>query len=898
MLDAVTMPAAIVSLQGKVLKVNERWQTNGEGCLGLDDKLVEGSNYVELLRTLTGPNQETAQFLADRIGELARGEITDLDEHLTGLTGEPPQRKWKHIRGRTLTYDGERLLLLMKEDTTRAHHMEEALRQSESRYRSVVEDQQEMICRFLPDTTLTFVNGAYCRYFELQPEDLIGRKFVELIPENEHCSVYDGLKALTPDQPWATYRHQVIDPRGDAVWQEWTNRAVFGDDGSPTEFQAVGRDITSLVEAQQALRDSEQRFREIVEGGLDAIIVYEPCRDKDGRIEDMIIVDMNSGIVDMLNIAREQLLGQRLLTVFPHVTQSGFLARAIEVIETGRGIDIEVEITPDHPGWGLVEARWQRQQYVPVGDGIAVLIRDISESKRAEQIIIQQRQETQTILDSVPAFIFYKDSNNRILRVNRAVSDAAGLPVDQIEGRHTAEVYPDDADAYYQDDLKVIRSGQPKLNYVEPLTNPDGQMRWVRTDKVPVFNDDHEVTGIIVIASDVTALKQANEQLALSEQRYRSLFYRVPVAVWVEDCTAMASRLNLLRSQGVADLADYLAHETKVKSELLALTSVRRVNQACHDLYHTVSRDDFLQAVKAERLPGVDEMLEQKLKAIWDGTLSVEFEMETQWRFARPRDFHCRYEIAQGDDGLPDYSQVIVVVLELTEQRLRQFDLARAEQAERERRRLGHELHDTLGQQLTGLNMLAEGLRRRMEAKALPEAERVAELAGLVAEANSEVRRLIRGATPEPVSAEGLESALQNLAESLSAVHEMPVDFHCPTMVRVGSDEVATQLLFIAREAAHNAAKHARASRVDIRLEQVDGFLTLSVEDDGVGIAATQGITTIAEAGRDAQEKGYGREIMDYRARSIGGSLMIDSAKGGGTRVCCALDFPDALENS
>src|SRR4029078_50687 len=93
---------------------------------------------------------------------------------------------------------------------------------------------------------------------------------------------------------------------------------------------------------------------------------------------------------------------------------------------------------------------------------------------------------------------------NNIVRVNRLAAEWAGLPQSQMEGRSTYELYPDEAEGYYQDDLEVIRSGGPKLGIVEQGAGAGGGKHWVRTDKIPYRNADGEVVGVIVFAVDLT----------------------------------------------------------------------------------------------------------------------------------------------------------------------------------------------------------------------------------------------------------------------------------------------------------------------------------------------------------------------------------------------------------
>ncbi|MEJ5294359.1 MAG: PAS domain S-box protein [Fimbriimonadales bacterium] len=120
-------------------------------------------------------------------------------------------------------------------------------------YESVVEDQTELICRWKPDGTLTFVNGAYARYFGKSREELVGVNFLIYLPEEEREVIHQVVSQLTPEKPFHTYTHRVIAPDGSVRWMEWTDRALFDAEGNLVELQSVGRDITEQKQAQEQI---------------------------------------------------------------------------------------------------------------------------------------------------------------------------------------------------------------------------------------------------------------------------------------------------------------------------------------------------------------------------------------------------------------------------------------------------------------------------------------------------------------------------------------------------------------------------------------------------------------------------------------------------------------------
>jgi PAS domain S-box-containing protein len=181
-----------------------------------------------------------------------------------------------------------------------------ALRRSEARYRAIVEDQTELICRFLPDGAYTFVNGAICRGLGRSAEDLVGYSFWNFVPAEGHAAVREYLSSITPSRPVASREQEVVAPPGNVRWQHWTTRGFFDDQGAVIEYQAVGRDITERKRAEdehrqlesqrqieRVLRASEERFRSLADNapvliwmsGLrnEAVYFNKPWLDFTGR---------------------------------------------------------------------------------------------------------------------------------------------------------------------------------------------------------------------------------------------------------------------------------------------------------------------------------------------------------------------------------------------------------------------------------------------------------------------------------------------------------------------------------------------------------------------------------------------------------------------------------------
>jgi PAS domain S-box-containing protein len=150
---------------------------------------------------------------------------------------------------------------------------EQSLERSKERYKSILEDLPDLICRYKPDTTITFVNDAYARYFGRPEGELLGTSFLVLIPQESHAYVREKIASLNRNNPFITMEHGVITPDGQRRWQVWTDRALFDSSGMLTEIQSIGRDITEQKIAGEAQENSRRFLQTIMDGVSEPIIV-------------------------------------------------------------------------------------------------------------------------------------------------------------------------------------------------------------------------------------------------------------------------------------------------------------------------------------------------------------------------------------------------------------------------------------------------------------------------------------------------------------------------------------------------------------------------------------------------------------------------------------------------
>jgi signal transduction histidine kinase len=219
---------------------------------------------------------------------------------------------------------------------------------------------------------------------------------------------------------------------------------------------------------------------------------------------------------------------------------------------------------------------------------------------------------------------------------------------------------------------------------------------------------------------------------------------------------------------------------------------------------------------------------------------------------------------------------LVCTVREITNQKALEQEIL--EISNREQRRLGSDLHDGLGQELTGLSLLLKGLEMQLAREAQQYSSQVTKISDLLARAIQSTRSLARGLAPVNLERGGLPEALKHLVARCTDMYSLDVSFSNAGQKLPDLEEgAATHLYRIAQEATTNAARYARAKSIAIDLRTTGRKLQLSITDDGIGLTA----------GLAHGRPGMGLKIMEYRARMLGGTLNFDEP-GTGTRIVLA----------
>lgn len=379
------------------------------------------------------------------------------------------------------------------ENITARKKAELALKASEARYRAVVEDQTELICRILPDSTITFTNGAWCKLFRRKREDVLGKKLTALIPFEYHDLLFSYLRNDKECKNMKPFVHRVAYPSGEGQWLHWTCRCIADDRGKTIEFQLVGRDITDQKKTEESLRIAQFSM----DGATDTINWV----DKSGRF-----IYVNDAMCKKLGYSREELLTMAVWDVdplFPREIWAGHWEQVkaekhvkVESIHRARdGTQIPVEVTINYLCLGPIEYH-------------CTYVRDITQQKQAQAAQQESLSFLQTLINTIPVPVFYKDAGGRYLGCNAAFEKFAHRPKDQILGSTAFDlVRRETAVEFTRHDKQVLKCGQPGI-FEGSVVLADGTRRTVVQHRAPFYDAGGRVGGTIVVIFDISDRKK------------------------------------------------------------------------------------------------------------------------------------------------------------------------------------------------------------------------------------------------------------------------------------------------------------------------------------------------------------------------------------------------------
>ncbi|MGB7749689.1 MAG: PAS domain S-box protein [Verrucomicrobiia bacterium] len=406
------------------------------------------------------------------------------------------------------------------------YEMTVVLRESEERFRRVFEESPTGMAMLDEAFHFIQVNPAFGSMLGYSIEELRMLTFADIThPEYVQKDVEQVRRLLSGELSVYRTEKRYITRYQSELWGQVQVRMVRDADGAFSHFLVIVSNITERKQAEEDLRESRALYHSLVENLPQSVF----RKDRDGRF-----LFVSERFCRDAGHAFEEIVGKTDADLFPPELAQAYRKDDLRVMETGQALDQEEK----HLGADGQESFVQVVK-TPLRDasgkvfGVQGVFWDITERKLAEAALQKNQRQLaevnqmlQAVMDTIPARIFWKNKDLVYLGCNYLFAEDAGRKTpEDIVGETDFDLgWRVQAEQYRQDDMAIIRSGNPKLNYEEPRITPDGKHIWLRTSKVPLRDINNHIVGILGTYEDITERKRAQEALIVSESRYRRLF--------------------------------------------------------------------------------------------------------------------------------------------------------------------------------------------------------------------------------------------------------------------------------------------------------------------------------------------------------------------------------------
>jgi len=541
-LDALPEHIAILDGAGVILAVNAAWRrfaaANGgeEGAAGI------GQNYVSVCATAAAMGEEQGRQAARGITDVLRGRAASF--MLEYPCHAPTERRWFTMEAAPFVGEGPgRVVVSHHPITARVLAQEELGRREESFRLLFRANPQPMWVYDVATLRFLEVNDAAIDHYGYTRDEFLALRISDIRPPED----VTALEATVGRRPRAlhdvgVWRHRTKDGRHIDVAITVHTLTFAG----RAAGLVLAQDITLRKRAEEEVRRSEARYRTIVETAQEGIWQL----DADDRT-----TFVNQRMADMLGYTVAEMLGQPLSAFAAKGDQAAVQAR----MERRRQGEVEQEdVAYRRKDGAVLWARLAVNSLKGVDGhyaGALAMVADITVRKRAEAALIHERDLLQTLMDTAPDTIYFKDAAARFVRVNRAQARLLGADTpDAVVGRTDFDYFPPElAREMYADDQQVLDSGQPLVNRLEDQSARGQGQRWILSTKMPIARDG-QITGLVGISRDITDLRAAEEALRAGEERFQAQYRGFPLPTftwrWIDDdwifadCNAAADVLT------------------------------------------------------------------------------------------------------------------------------------------------------------------------------------------------------------------------------------------------------------------------------------------------------------------------------------------------------------------
>lgn len=718
-------------------------------------------------------------------------------------------------------------------DVTDLLQARQELNFSEEKYKTLVEQATDGI--FLADASGKFIvtNPAASKISQYSKEELLKLTIFDIADKEDlksHPFHFDELK----EGKNVITERLMRNKQGDPVQVEVNAR--FLSDGRMLTFV---RDITERKKAEETIKINEEKYRTLVEQAIDVIALF----DASGKI-----LDVNSGAVELLGYSKEELVKMSLSQILTSAELSENPVR-YDVLQGGTST-IKQRLMRRKDGTEVLTE--VRSQQLPDGLFLSV-IRDLTDRIEAQKRIQAEKDLLDKLIDSLPGIFYLFDEKGRFIRWNKQMEIVSGYSGKEIAEMHPTHFFEGEGLIHITERILKVFSGGMSDAEADFITRDGNRIPYYfKATRLEIENRQLLIgTGI-----DVSALKEAQKELSVSEEKYRQLFTKSPLPMWV--------------------------YETSTHKIL-------DVNEAAVQHYG-YSKKEFMESniagigLKREQDKGLAES-ENHHPGIHNAGI---------WKHKIKNGTPIDVEINYHDILYNNKPGRLVVVVDVTEKLKNEEEIKRTSEQlrqlagylnnvrEEERTHIAREIHDELGQHLTVLKMDISWLNKKIGPDATEQVkQKIKDLLEMLDGTVRTVRRIAADLRPSLLDDLGLVAAMEWQLEEFGKRSEIITVFTKTGPIEDVEEDIKTGLFRILQESLTNVARHAAAKEVTVNLHHTISCITLEITDDG------KGYDKQAIAGT----KKLGILGMNERAVMMGGTCETISAPGKGTSVIVKIPF-------
>lgn len=759
-------------------------------------------------------------------------------------------------------------------------------RRNEAELQLIADTTPIILVRFSADRKYRFINSSGAALFGVPASEIVGRSIVRMLGRKAYATMRPYVERVLSGER-VEFEAEIEYPAAGRRNIKVCYVPEQNDDGSVNGWLASIVDITEIRRAQQAERESEARFR-ILSDTVPALAWFD---DAEGNCR-----FVNKQFLDFCGKTMEQITGDQWKLVLHPEDADGYITEFARAQKRRAPFYAKVRVQRHDGEW-----RWLESTASPLFSddgrylghvGISPDITDRYESEErlrlAEGLILASRNQIRLITDALPALISYVDADQRYKFANKTYKHWFGIDPASTVGRHVRDVFGAKAYRFVRPHIETALNGT-QSDFEGDVEYKDGTVRSVHGSYVPDIDDDGCVIGYFGVTMDVSALKRSEELLRSSEEKLSLIMESfTDYAIISMDAEGKVERWNAgaahifgySEKEMIGNTADIIFTPTDRKNGVpdKERRTARRMGRALDERWH-MRRDGSKFYASGVMMP---LYLGKKLS----GYAKIATDLTERQRHAEAlQRAHDELEVRVGERTreLAETNQALINearARSASEQHRIMLLRRLINSQELERSRIARDIHDQLGQRLTGLRLKLQSIAGRAERDGDSLPKDLAELQSIAAGLDAEVGFLAWELRPAALDDLGLVDALKNFVTEWSRHYDTEASFHSIKVGKARFDEdIETHLYRIAQEALNNINKHAKATKVSMVLEKRADQLLLIIEDNGVGFDP--------ERVKAPRRSGQGLGLLGMRERTalVGGEFEIESTPGSGTTV-------------